>query len=301
MTRGTLIAVSLLTISSAAQEFDETRKSNSNPDIEIDAKAGLIELESWDRNAIRVVGTLGPYSEIDFDSDGDDANIEVTSTRGSKGGSADLRIYAPTGSSLHINTVSAPIRIQGFQGEAIEIETVSGEVFVDGAGGNIEIESVSGRIEMTDISGEISVDTVSSEIVVTGAPDELSVETVSSGVRLTADGAVIEVQTVSGAIHIGGEAVREVAAETISGDMRFQGSLGEDGEIEARSHGGTIDLFFTSPAYGEYDLSAFSGSINCELEPLNDVRTNGRRMRFEFGDGDTSIQAESFSGSINVE
>lgn len=283
--------------------YEETQPSSERPSIEILNRKGSLRIIGWDRHEIHVEGTLGSkVRRVDFDSDGDDAEITIDAPKSGSGGSADLTIHVPHGASLEIQTISASIDIQDVAGDDLEIETVSGNIKVDGASGDIDIEGVSGSIGLRDLDAEdVTIYNVSGTIKIDGVLESLEAETVSGGIDTGIDAESITAETVSGSLTIGADGVEDAELGTISGSIRFRGTLTEDGELDVHSISGSINVHFTEPAYGDYELSSFSGSFNCNLEPLSRLHSDRREMEFEFGDGKCDIRLESFSGSIRVE
>ncbi len=290
------------TAAALAEDVERNFETTDDPSISINNYKGSITIVGWDELAVRITGTVSNSSTIlNVDEDEDDPDIRVESSkRGSRPGEARLTFYVPRASSLDIETVSAPIDITGVSGNSLELQTVSGNIDVEGGWSEVEIEGVSGSIKLLDATGEVDVSNVSGKVAVQGNLESLEIELVSGGIDVDVSAESVSAASVSGSIDLGVIGAEEVSGESVSGSMKFTGSLAKNGEMELHALSGGITVEFTEPACGEYELSSFSGSINCHLEPLSTVQRNRKSMEFDFGEGECSVELESFSGSITV-
>lgn len=286
----------------AAEPIERNLETTANPSIAIDNKKGSITIVGWDEPAVRVTGTVGnDVTRVDIDDDRDNPEIEVVSSKWkSRDAEAKLTIYVPRGASLDVETVSAPVTVNGASGEALELETTSGSVEVDGGFRDTRIEGVSGGIRLMNATGNVRIANVSGKVEVEGDVNDLEIGLVSGGIETDVRASTLQAESVSGSMRLGGHIVDELQVESVSGSVRFSGTLGPDADMEIHVLSGTVTVEFDEPAYGEYDLTTFSGGITVDLEPLEDLQRDNKRMEFEYGDGDRSIELESFSGSLSV-
>ena len=166
-------------ITEAQQQIDTTRQVSSNPEIEIFNPAGSVRVIGWERNEVRVVGTLGAATGgLEFESDEEDVEIYIEmrdfddddepESMG-RGWKSDLEIHVPVGSSVEIEVIVANVDVSGIMG-VLDVEAISGDVTVAGGATEIGVESTTGTIQITASAStrDIDAETVSGSIIVTG-------------------------------------------------------------------------------------------------------------------------------------
>ena len=278
-----------LTMAWSDTKVDSTKPAQPDGDIEIKIVTGSLKITGWDRNEIRVQGTLGDDVEkFIFEIDGDDAEIRVVlpkRRRGRVDRKARLEINVPRGSSIQVSVVSAPIELRGLSGDDIEVEAVSGKITIDDCRGDVDVETVSGSILIDGHHASVRVEAVSGTITIRGVSDE------------------VDVETVSGSIDIEGAALRECKIEVLSGRVKYQGGLAPDGELDIEAFSGSVEIIFTNEVAGRYRIETFSGRIQNSFgpEPRKKNRFGpGYELDFTHGDGDAEIQVNTFSGSVTL-
>src|SRR5262245_12627642 len=104
----------------AEDEIDRSLQADAKGDVDISNVAGTVNVTGWDRNEVRVTGSLGESVErLDFNVEGKRTVIKVVLKKSSHwddGGDADLSIRVPAASRLDINTVSAELTVKGVTG-----------------------------------------------------------------------------------------------------------------------------------------------------------------------------------------
>ena len=209
-----LLTVCLLLVAPAiagSKSIDESRKASPDAEVSIELIAGNIRVVGWNRDEVRVTGTINDeFEEFEMSGDEDDISIEISPPEGRHRNvklEADLEISVPEGVELSFETVSAPISLEGLTGSA-SIETVSGNVDVRSDLEELEIEAISGSIDIESTSRlrSASVELVSGKVTMTGdlhASGDYSFESVSGSITLrvpAGTGADYEIETFSGKI-----------------------------------------------------------------------------------------------------
>lgn len=291
-----LTAIALLIAASEARAqgaVNATRSLARDGAVEVENMAGAVTVRGWDRNEVRVTGTLGRGVDgVDVSGSDNRVSIRVRHpNRGSwRGSGTVLEIQVPVGARVRVETVSADIDVQGVRGD-LNLESVSGEVGIRGAGGRVRAEAVSGDVQFEGSSNDLEVQSVSGDVVVMGV-----------------DGAVVRAGSVSGDVDVRGGTFRDGTFETVSGSVSFAGALSRNGHFEFESHSGRVLLELTGEVNATFDLETFSGDIRGTVEGKNvedfvertSKWTPGREGRMKVGDGSTSVDASSFSGSVEI-
>jgi DUF4097 and DUF4098 domain-containing protein YvlB len=250
--------------------------------VDLSLVSGEIMVTSWDRNEVRVKAT-SEEGILRFDASPSRVAVGVRSNHGDMGDTR-YEITIPATARLTSRSVSGNITTRG--GSEVEAHSVSGDVSVSDASGRTTVESVSGGARATHIGGGLRANTVSGDLEISD---------------ITGD---VDVQTTSGEIELTGIHSSYVHAETVSGDVRFSGSLDTRGTYQFRSHSGDVRLALP-PTGASLSIQTFSGDIESDypmtLQPGR--REGGGRQRVEFtiNGGGARVSAESFSGDITIE
>ncbi len=284
---------------------DVTKSTGDHPDIDIYNLSGSIRVIGTDGNEVRVEGTLGEdVEELEFDASRSSVDIRVKLPSGrNRKVKSDLTIHVPKGSSVDVRTISATIEIDGIEGENIDLESVSGSISVNDCTGELDASSTSGSLKVDGDFEEVDLETVSGSIRTSGTLGAVEASTISGSIDLESVQESVEAESVSGSITIKGGTLEELDVETVSGSVRFDGMAGEDADFEVNSLSGSVRLTFDAEVSGEFDLRSFSGRISSDFGPSPSRRGSsgrGRELRFTQGDGDATIEVETFSGSISL-
>lgn len=291
-----VLATTLLAAAPAfgATPIDETRPLDPRGRVEIDNLKGRIEVKPWNRNEVRVTGSLGDGVER-LIVDGGGANVRVEAKyperswgRGnSRSGPTTLILQVPLQASLDIESVSAHVHVEGVAPRELEIESVSGDVVFAGAPGRANIETVSGRQTLTvNSAGEISTESVSGEIVLRG--------------RMSGR---VDVETVSGNVQVDsrGEALRGFSAESVSGDITARFGLANGGEVQGETVSGDFELHLPRALSARLDAESFSGSLRAPgAKVAKEEFGPGSSLSTRYGSGAGEIRVETFSGDFTL-
>ncbi len=271
-----------------AQSVNKSLPVGPGAEVDIEALAGSLTIEAWDRDLVEVTGTLGDgVEELDFDADEDGVSIEVVydeDYHGRQQVSTDLTIRMPAGGSLSVETVSASISVKGVTGE-------------------VDLETVSGYIQVSSRPATLDAETVSGNITIQSAPPETDVSSVSGTIEIHAAGGMLDAENVSGKILIHGGVIDGGDLSSVSGDITCHAVPGPGGDLDIETMDGTITLVVEPSLVASFELSTFSGSIDNQLGPAPERTskyTPGKELSFNTGSGGPRISLESFSGSIKL-
>jgi DUF4097 and DUF4098 domain-containing protein YvlB len=273
-----LLCIILVAGAYGDQTVDESKAASHDGVVSIENIAGSIAVIGWNKNEVKVTGTLGKNIEgLTFEVDGDRTEIEVDYERYAKNtGDADLEIHVPEKSSVNVETVSAGIHVSQVKGK-------------------LELQSVSGSVEVNDEPAEVEAQSVSGSITVAVSTSEISVEDVSGTIEITGNIRRIEAATVSGSIDISSENTERIEAESVSGSIQYDGDLAKNGTYTFNSFSGTTQLTLPGNADADVDFESFSGSFD------SDFNGGGKKSgSFTIGSGGASVSVETFSGTLRI-
>ncbi|WP_167285215.1 DUF4097 family beta strand repeat-containing protein [Marilutibacter alkalisoli] len=280
----------------AATPIDETRPLDPRGRVEIDNLKGSIDVQAWDRNEVKITGTLGEGVEK-LDVSGTPSRLKIKvqyPNRGKVGlfGGSDraepsqLLLMVPLRADLEIDSVSADIKVSGVAPSELSIDTVSGDVDVAGAPDSIDVDSVSGDITLVVNSRKADVETVSGDIRLRGRLDgEVSIETVSGDAEVR----VLE------------SSLRRLTGSTVSGDIDASTALAGNGRIKLETVSGDVDLRMPRNLSASVRGKSFSGSLRAPgADILRPRHGPGASFTHTYGDGSGEIVVETFSGDFTL-
>ncbi len=281
------LMVGLLAVPALAdKDVNETIDARADGVVTIENIAGSIEIIGWDRNEVKVEGTLtGHAEEVKIDG-GKKIRIKVKYPRNMKNlkGGADLVIHVPAGSHLDVECISASIEVSGVNG-AVDAESISGDVTVSGDCEQIDVESISGKV------------------TVDSSTRELSIASISGRVKARGDICAVEAETISGDIILDFDKFIELGVESVSGDATVAGDLDAGGEFEFELHSGTLELTVPADVSADFQVETFSGGIDNEFGQKSRKTgkySPGRELEFTNGDGEARVQIDTFSGNVII-
>lgn len=281
----------------ASTPIDESRPLAADGRVAIENLKGRILVRTWDRNEVRVSGSLGEGVErLAIDGGAGSLSIRVIYPPsrsglfnwwggGDRGGPSNIEVRVPARAEVVAQGVSADIDIEGVRGRRLEAKTVSGKIRAEGAPEEAEFNAVSGSLDLRLEGSSVSAETVSGTVTLEGSP----------GGRIT-------VETVSGSIVVSAGEVRRFNASTVSGSLRLKvDRLARDARIGAETLSGGIDLILPRDSSANLSISTFSGDIRSEVGEVKRPRHGpGSSLEARLGDGDGDVRLESFSGTVRV-
>ena len=272
----------------AGTPIDQTRPLDPRGRVEIENLKGRVEVRAWDRQEVKVTGTLGDGVEK-FSLDGDRRNLRIEVKYPSRSGRTEptvLIVQVPTLADLEIETVSADIDVHGIASRELSLESVSGDIVANGAPREARVESVSGDVRLVLNSADVSVDTVSGELSLQGRLNgEVSMESVSGNLRLD---------------NLG-ERMRSLSAGTVSGDMDLKLALQDGGEIRTESVSGDLLLRLPRDVSCEVSGESFSGELSAPGAKIQREEFGpGSSFQTRYGAGKGDVRIETFSGDATL-
>jgi DUF4097 and DUF4098 domain-containing protein YvlB len=273
----------------AATPIDQTRPLDPNGQVEIDNLKGRIQVRAWDRNEVRVTGSLGAGVEkLVVEGGGRHLLVKAQYPRRTNDDVEPtiLLLQVPLQASLDIDSVAADIDIDGVAPADLDIDSVSGDIVVAAAPQRARIESVSGDQRLTLNSPRVSTETVSGDVVLNG--------------RLKAE---VSAETVSGDIHIDsrGEALSRLRIGSVSGDADARIGLASAGEVRAETVSGDVRLVLPRALSAQVEASSFSGDLEAPgAKARKEGFGAGSTLNHRYGNGDGEIHLETFSGDAEI-
>ena len=275
----------------AQTAINETRPLAADGRVSIENLKGRVQIRTWDRNEVRITGSLGRgVEELEIHGGGAALSIEVRYPdngwrRDDDTGPTRLDVMLPRTASVDVETVSADIDVAGTAGMQLELESVSGDVLVRGSKTRqVRLESVSGTVDAEVETRDVAAESVSGDVRLAG--------------RI---GGRVQIGAVSGNLVLTTGTVERLSVETVSGNAKLDTALAAGGRIDAESVSGDVDLTLPKATSARLQVESFSGTIR---SPVGKVETEefgpGSHLDARFGSGNGEISLESFSGNVRI-
>ncbi|UCD25526.1 MAG: DUF4097 family beta strand repeat protein [Gemmatimonadota bacterium] len=275
----TLIASALIS-AAMPQQTDTTFAVASGARLDIDAFRGEVVIRTWDRNEMRVVAFHSSRTRVGISQSSSVVRIRPQAYQGVA--NVDVELTVPAGTDVDVNGTFMGADISGDFGE-VRVETVQGDINATGATGFAYLYSVQGDVTLSNASGDLTVHSVHGSLGVDGAMG-----------KLTAD-------ATHGNITLHGIESSQVEATTVSGTVRFEGTIEDGGRYRLSTHSGNVIVTVPENINAAISVSTFSGSFDAGFPiTLTETWSQGRQFSFTIGDGSARIDLESFSGDIDL-
>jgi hypothetical protein len=287
----TLPLLLLATAAFAQTPIDETRPLDARGRIDIDNLKGRIEVRAWDREEVKISGSLGEGVEkLVIEGDRQHLVVQVRYPKGGgwggdKSGPTELLLSVPRRADLEIESVSANVHVTGVAPSLLSIDSVSGDVAAAAAPAKASVATVSGDLILTLNSADVDVQSVSGDMVLRGRLNgEIDAETVSGDVE----------------IAVNGEHIQRLKANAVSGDVSIHTALAPKGEIRAETVSGDLLLRLPRDVSAQARGESFSGNLKATGVTVEKRQGPGSSFSTRYGGGSGEISLQTFSGNAEI-
>src|SRR5712692_7030209 len=242
------------------QQTDTTVPVRSGARLEVENFGGEIAVKTWAKNAVRIEASHSTRDRIVITASELHVRVKSEGRRGPA--QVDYSITAPTWMALTLSGVYTDINVDGAENE-VTAESVQGAVTLEKARGRIDLSSVNEEIKATDVSGD------------------LSAETVNGDIRL------IRIESAN------------VDANTVNGDVTYDGTIKDGGRYRFATHDGSLYVAVPEKANVSIAVGTFNGEFNACF-PVQLREKTRHRFSFTIGSGSARLELESFDGDIKL-
>ena len=243
---------------------------------------GDVIVKTWDRAQVRIQASHSSRSRIGVDLSEQVLRLQPRSSNqmGGWGSMVDYQLTVPTSMAIDIEGMGADVRVEGTRAP-VKVNTVEGGITVTG-GTDLVLVTVNGTISAAGARGRVELRSVSEDVAASDVIGELTVETVSGDIHLTrVDG-------------------RRVEAQTVSGNVTFEGALRSDGTYSLSTHSGDVTVAVPEGASALISTAVVNGDVSASFDLPASERASRRRQSYRLGGGGASIELETFSGDIHL-
>lgn len=271
-TLATMATIALL------QQTDTTVPVHAGARLEVENFGGEITVKTWTKNAVRVEATHSSRDRIVIEATELHVRVKSEGRRGPA--QVDYSITAPTWMALALSGVYTDIHVEGADNE-VTGETVQGEISVRGGSGNVSLKSVQGAVTLEKSRGRIDLSSVNEEIKATDISGDLSAETVNGDIRL------IRIESAN------------AEANTVNGDVTYEGTINDQGRYRFATHDGSLYVAVPEKANVSVTVGTFNGEFRACF-PVQLREKTKHRFSFTIGSGSARLELESFDGDIKL-
>ena len=270
----------MLLLLALLQQIDSTVPVERGQRLEVGSYAGDIAVTTWTRNAVRVQAEPGGRTTVEIDRSATSVTVRTQGRRGPPS-LVDLQITAPTWMALDLSGVNTDISVVGARGP-VSVETVQGQVDVEGGAGLVSLQSVQGSVSLSGAKGRLEVNSVNEDVVVRGSSGEVTAETVNGDITLS------QVDATS------------VTANSVNGELEYDGTIRNSGRYAFSTHNGDITITVPEGSNAAVSVATFNGEFASEFPVTLTETRKGKRFSFTLGSGSAQMTLESFQGSIEL-
>jgi DUF4097 and DUF4098 domain-containing protein YvlB len=223
----------------------------------------------------------------------------------------DIESVESRNGDVEVRDIDAGVVINSGSGQVTVSRVAS--LKVGSRSGNLDIRNVKGDLLVRSTNGEATVDTVGGMADVTATNGNLQVRNVGGDLRANSSTGDVdihcakgraEISSASGSITMVGIA-GDAEAITVSGEVIFKGTIRSNGRYSFKSVSGEVQMLVQPDPPGFIStLVTYSGEIETEFRlkvetPLQRGPIN-RRLVGRYGEGQTQITLDSFSGGVRL-
>jgi DUF4097 and DUF4098 domain-containing protein YvlB len=272
-----LATLAAMTLALASQA-DTSLTAQRGDRLDLSVHSGDITIRTWNRSTVEVHASDDARAVLN--RHGSVISVGTEGRRHGPDDGVDFEITVPTWMDLTLGGVNTDIRITGSDG-AITAETVEGDVEVDGGNGVLSLHSVDGSVTLSHAKGKMSLGSVNSDVTVDGASGQLSIETVNGEIRLRAMDS------------------DDVDANSVNGDVSYDGTIRSGGRYHFVTHNGDVTVSVPDGADATVSVSTYQGDFESAF-PITTRGSLNKRFSFTLGTGSAKIELESFQGTIRL-
>lgn len=231
--------------------------------LQIYLNEGVLTVHGDEDEQVRVNGqALSPdQTEYNVTTINDQIQIIVNYTgKRSSNPPVQLTVSVPNNVALTIETDSAFIAVREYTGE-LDAASVSGNIFVEGAHGDLTLRSNRGNVEVQNSAGEISV---------VGNYGQLTLENVQG----------------------------DIGVSTIMGNVVFSGSILMDDNVRLETDHGAVSVHLSADSTLGIQVRSTSGDVACML---SSITSTTRTCDGQMNSGGGSLSVRTVSGAVTLQ
>lgn len=242
--------------------------------------SGEVTVRSWERDEISVRGGGDRGGEGSVTRVGSAVSVRAGDRKGRER-SSEVEIRLPSWAALEIRGRQLDVSVTGMAA-TLQVHVVEGDIHAANLGGVVTLSTVEGSIEVDGATGKISARSRGDDVLMRRVRGELEAS--------TGDGDITLEEISAASVH----------AETLDGDLRFQGVLARSGSYRFSVHDGDADIVVPAGSGVRAKVSTFQGEFVSDFPVTLQRYGSGGSFEFVLGDGGASLEISVFDGEIRL-
>ena len=241
---------------------------------------GSVTVTTWSRSELSVAGEGGDEAYLEVRRRGAILTVRPADRKGREL-EVDLVVRVPPWVSLEVRGRELDVSIAGVTGGA-KVRNVSGDIRASGAGGGLEIRSADGEIRVEDAEGSVTA---------ISRGDDVTLRRIRGPVHVQSGSGDLVLQDIQSA---------SVRAETLDGDLTFDGPLARGGVYTFLVHDGDAHVAVPDGTAARVSISTFDGDFSSDFPITLQGYGGGGSFQFTLGDGSAQMEIQVFDGRIRL-
>ena len=242
--------------------------------------SGSLVVRGWDQDRLDVRGEPGDRAEVTLTRSGSELTLRPSSRRG-RGREVDAVVRVPRWMELQVGGREVEVSVSQVEG-GVSVRNVEGDIEVLASRGPVRVRSVDGEVRVTDVQGRVEARSQGDDVTL---------------IRVVGD---VDVESGSGDLVLQDVDAASLRAETLDGDVRFDGPIRPSGRYEISVHDGDAMVAIPRDAGLAMEVATFDGEFMSEFPIMLQRYRGGRSFSFTLGDGSASMKIQVFDGEIQL-
>lgn len=272
--------------------------ASANVNIKMCAVEGVVKVNGWDRNEVRVFvsgGNQVGFKVLDKKNDlpvwlsvyGADSSRRTTLGNDCLSGD-EIELDVPRGATLNLVGQENTVLIDSIK--KVKIEIVGGSISIANVAQGVAAKTRDGSIVVRDSGGAINLQSVNGSLTV--------FETEANEI-----GDIFTAKTINGSVRLQNVGHRQMEVGSIAGSLRYEGAFASGGQYSFNTTSGIISLLLpldtscaVKASYGGY----FQSEIPLKNRVVSSPSPQTKNLTGIFGDGIANLNLTTYTGAISI-
>jgi hypothetical protein len=273
------------------RHFEKDFTVASGGTLHLDSDNGDVDIESWDKNEVKVMVDISGSDErvdkfdVRFSSSGNDVEIVGRSNVDNffkwNVGNFQVKYHVIVPKKYNLDATTA--------GGDMSATGISGDITYHTSGGDIAANSIEGKTELTTSGGDVKVNDVTGDLKVNTSGGDIVTDHIKGKVDAETSGGSVNVSSTDGSVH----------AESSGGDITVN-HRGENKGIDVETSGGTVEVYLDDSVKATVDASTSGGRVRCELPVTVHGDVEDDELHGTINGGGATIRLRSSGGDVKI-
>lgn len=248
--------------------------------LDLENFAGEVQIRAWNRNEVRIQAEHGSRDRVEVSTTPSVVRVRARSQMGPPP-AVTFRLSVPAKMAVDVSGPFTGVSIEGSDGD-VSVQTVQGSIAVRGGRGVLRLRTVEGKVDVEGARGRLRVSSVDEDVRIARTSGEVIVETVDGDIVLE------EIDS------------EHVEASTVDGDIRYRGTIRDNGRYRFAAHDGDIVLVVPARVNATVSVATFAGEFSSDFPVTLQETRRGQRFTFVLGTGSAKVELNAFDGTIEL-